>query len=114
MVNVVQVWDIWSMLGIVAPNIEHHYQQDDNGRRTAWLLHPDGSWAPATSMDGDAPTVHQSGPHRLWEIVDDIRYRWLREGSLPVYGAAVTITPEGVCHLKRGRWQATIPQSTNG
>lgn len=78
------------------------------------MLHPDGSWARATSMDGDVPSVHQSGPRRLWDIVDDIRYRWLWEGSLPVYGAAVTITPEGVCHLKRGRWQATIPQSTNG
>lgn len=34
-VNVVQAWDIRSMLGIVAPDIEHHYQQDDDGRRTA-------------------------------------------------------------------------------
>ncbi|MGH4005419.1 MAG: methyltransferase domain-containing protein [Pseudonocardiaceae bacterium] len=107
-VNVVQAWEIWSMLGIVAPGIEHHYQQDDDGRRTAWMLHPDGSWARATSVDGDAPTVHQSGPRRLWDIVDDIRYRWLRDGSLPVYGATVTITPDGVCHLTRGRWRVTV------
>jgi protein-L-isoaspartate O-methyltransferase len=110
-VNVVEAWEIWSMLGIVAPGIEHHYHQDDDGRRTAWMVHPDGSWARATSVDGDEPTVHQSGPRRLWDIVDDIRYHWLREGSLPVYGATVTITPDGACQLKRGRWQATIPQS---
>ncbi|MGH3693564.1 MAG: methyltransferase domain-containing protein [Pseudonocardiaceae bacterium] len=108
-VNVVEAWEIWSMLGIVAPGIEHHYQQDDDGRRPAWMLHPDGSWARATSTDDDTPTVHHSGPRRLWDILDDIRYRWLRDGSLPVYGATVTITPDGVCHLKRGRWQATIP-----
>jgi hypothetical protein len=109
-VDVVQAWEIWSMLGIVAPGIEHHYHQDDHGQRTAWMLHSDGSWARATSADGEAPTIHQSGPRRLWDILDDIRYRWLREGSLPVYGATVTIAPDGICHLKRGRWQATLPQ----
>ncbi|MGH3885799.1 MAG: methyltransferase domain-containing protein [Pseudonocardiaceae bacterium] len=107
-VNIVEAWEIWSMLGIVAPGIEHHYQQDGDGRRTAWMLHSDGSWARATSAGGDAPTVHQSGPRRLWDILDDIRYRWLRDGSLPVYGATVTITPDGVCHLRRGRWQAPV------
>lgn len=107
-VNVVEAWEIWSMLGIVAPGIEHHYLQDGDGRRTAWMLHPDGSWARASSANGDAPTVHQSGPRRLWDILDDIRHRWLRDGSLPVYGATVTITPDGVCDLKRGRWRATV------
>ncbi|MGH3866221.1 MAG: methyltransferase domain-containing protein [Pseudonocardiaceae bacterium] len=109
-VNVVEAWEIWSMLGIIAPGIEHHYHQDDDGQRTAWMLHPDGSWARATSKDGDAPTVHQSGPRRLWDILDDIRHRWLREGSLPIYGATVIITQDGNCHLKRGRWQATITE----
>ncbi len=94
-VNVAQAWEIWSMLGIVAPGIEHHYQQDD-GRRTAWMLHRDGSWSRSTSRDGEAPTVHQSGPRRLWDILDDIRHRWLREGSLPVYGATAT-TAGGAC-----------------
>ncbi len=55
------LWEIWSMLGIVAPGIEHHYQQDGDGRRAAWMLHSDGSWARATSVDGEAPTVHQRG-----------------------------------------------------
>ncbi|MGH3773787.1 MAG: hypothetical protein ACRDRW_20755 [Pseudonocardiaceae bacterium] len=82
-----------------APGIEHHYQQDDDGRHTAWMAHPDGSWARATSAGGDAPRVHQSGPRRLWDILDDIRHRWLREGSPPTYGA---ITPDSA----RGRWRA--------
>lgn len=92
-VNVVEAWELWSMLGVVAPGIEHYYHEDDDGRRTAWMLHPDGSWARATSMDGDAPTVHQSGPRRLWGILDGLRHSWLQDGSLPVYGATVTITP---------------------
>lgn len=107
-VNVVEAWEIWSMLEVTAPGIEHHYQQSDNGRRTAWMLHRDGSWARASSPDGDTPTVHQGGPRRLWDILDDIRYSWLRDGSLPVYGARATITPDGTIHLRRGRWQATI------
>jgi hypothetical protein len=45
-------------------------------------------FAAVREADGDAPAVHQSGPRRLGDI---FRNRWLREGSLPVYGATVTI-----------------------
>jgi protein-L-isoaspartate O-methyltransferase len=107
-VNVEEAWEIWSMLGVIAPGIQHHYQQHEDGRRTAWMLHSDGSWARATSPDGEPPTVHQSGPRRLWDLLDNIRHSWLRDGSLPVYGAKVIITPDGRIHLKRGGWQATI------
>jgi hypothetical protein len=72
------------------------------------MLHGDGSWARATSADGENPAVHQSGPRRLWDLLDDIRHSWLRDGSLPIYGAKVTITSDGTIQLKRGRWQAAI------
>ncbi len=107
-VDVTEAWELCSMLSVVAPGIQHHYQESPDGQRTAWMLHPDGSWARAISADGDTPVVHQSGPRRLWDVLDGIRHTWLRDGSLPVYGAEVTITPEGAIHLKRGRWQATI------
>ncbi|MQA96007.1 MAG: methyltransferase domain-containing protein [Streptosporangiales bacterium] len=107
-VNVVEAWELWSMLGVVAPGIQHHYQQDSDGGRTAWMIHPDGSWARASSPDGESPTVHQGGPRRLWDVLDDLRHTWLRDGSLPVYGARVRITPDGAIHLRRGRWQATL------
>lgn len=55
------------------------------------------------------PTVHQGGPRRLWDILDGIRLRWLRDGSLPVHGADATITPDGAIHLRHGHWQATLP-----
>jgi hypothetical protein len=106
-ISVTEAWDVWSMLGILAPGIDHHYLQD-GGHRTAWMFHPDGSWARAISAGGQAPVVHQSGPRRLWDLLDDIRYAWLRDGSLPLRGATATITPDGAIHLKRGRWQATV------
>ena len=73
------------------------------------MLHPDGPWARATGSADSAPIIHESGPQLLWDILDDLRHAWLRDGSLPAYGAKVTITPDGGIHVKRGRWQATIP-----
>ena len=35
---------------------------------------------------------------------------WLRDGSLPVYGASATITPDGGIHLRRGQWRASLDQ----
>lgn len=107
-VSVGNAWELYSMLGVTVPGVEHHYQEKD-GQRTAWLLHPDGSWARATATADDRPIVHQSGPRRLWDTLDDLRHAWLRDGKLPAYGADVTITPDGGVHLQRGRWEATIP-----
>ncbi|MGH3772304.1 MAG: methyltransferase domain-containing protein [Pseudonocardiaceae bacterium] len=109
--NVVEAWELWSTLGILHPGIEHHYESHgtgDDSTRIAFMLHSDGSWARATSRGDDPPIVHQGGPRRLWDLLDNIRTTWLRDGSLPVYGAHATVTPDGTTHLRRGRWQATI------
>ncbi len=107
-VNVTMAWDLYSAVGVAVPGVQHHYQEDDDGRRTAWMLHPDGSWARATAVGDDPPAVHQSGPRHLWDAVDDLRHAWLRDGSLPPYGASVTIDPDGTMHFQRGNWQAVI------
>lgn len=106
-VNVVEAWELWSTLSVTAPGIEHHYQADGEDR-TAFMLHADGSWARAVQRGDHPPTVHQSGPRRLWDLLDDLRHTWLRDGSLPVYGAKATVAADGTIHLRRGRWQATI------
>ncbi|WP_248959365.1 methyltransferase domain-containing protein [Sphaerisporangium perillae] len=106
--DVVEAWEVRSMLDVTVPGIEHHYEEYDDGRRSAWMSHKDGSWARATGIKGEAPIVHQGGPRRLWDALDSIRHRWVMTGSLPVHGARVSITPDGVCHLKRGRWEAGI------
>jgi SAM-dependent methyltransferase len=108
-VDIAQAWELFSMLGVTMPGIEHHYEQAPDGTRTAWLLHPDGSWARATATHDELPAVTQHGPVRLWDLADDFRHAWLTDGGLPVYGATATISPDGAIRLSRGRWQAEIP-----
>jgi protein-L-isoaspartate O-methyltransferase len=109
-VNVAEAWELYSTLGVTVPGgVLHHYAESGNAQRTAWMLAPDGSWARASSTGDSPPMVHQSGPRRLWDTLDELRQTWLQAGSLPAYGAKVTITPDGGIHLKRGRWQAVIP-----
>ena len=104
-----ECWELRSMLEITAPGIACRYREGDDGTRTAWMAHPDGSWARATAHGTDPPLVHQTGPRRLWDILDEVRDYWLSHGEFPLYGAQVTIPPDGsAIHLQRGRWQATI------
>ncbi|KOV62188.1 methyltransferase domain-containing protein [Streptomyces sp. MMG1121] len=106
-VDVANAWELRSMLEVTTPGVELGYEI--NGRqRTAYLVHPDGSWARASAEWTDPPEVHQSGPQRLWDALERIRNRLNAEGALPLLGARVRITPDGVCHLSRGRWRASI------
>ena len=95
------------MLGITIPGTESGYEEHD-GQRTAWLLHPDGSWARATATGNDRPDVRQAGPRRLWDTLDAIRHQQVLDGRLPAHGAKVTITPDGAITFTRGKWTATM------
>jgi protein-L-isoaspartate O-methyltransferase len=110
-VDVASAGDLYSAMGLAAPGIEHDYAEEPDGRRTAWMVHPDGSWARAAAHGDDPPAVHQSGPRRLWDLLDELRASWLRHGSLPVHGADATLTPDGAIHLRHAHWQATLPAS---
>lgn len=102
-------WELLSLLEITHPGIEHDYQEDTSGRRTAWMLHPDGSWAQASAKDEHAaPEITQGGPRRLWDALDDHREYWLSHGYLQLYGARAFIQADGVIRLARGKWRATI------
>ncbi|MFI8075959.1 protein-L-isoaspartate(D-aspartate) O-methyltransferase [Streptomyces sp. NPDC086033] len=101
-------WDVMSMLELKIPGIDYRHDEDGD-TRTVWMLHPDGSWARATTTGRlESPTVHQSGPRRLWDELERVRNRLNREGALPVYGARVTITPDGATTLTRGSWTITL------
>ncbi|WP_405759407.1 protein-L-isoaspartate(D-aspartate) O-methyltransferase [Streptomyces sp. NBC_01420] len=101
-------WDVMSMLSLAVPGVECRSQEDGESR-TVWLLHADGSWARATATSFlGSPTVHQSGPRRLWRELERIRNRLNRSGTLPVYGARATIAPDGTVVLSRGGWTATV------
>ncbi|MFF5265188.1 methyltransferase domain-containing protein [Actinomadura viridis] len=107
-INVQESWEVWSMLGVTAPGVHCDYEETEDGWRRAVLVHGDGSWARAVGDASGTPRVHQGGPRRLWDVLEDIRARWLRDGSLPIYGARAVIDPDGTIHLQRGRWSATI------
>ncbi|MFD7719043.1 methyltransferase domain-containing protein [Streptomyces sp. NPDC059814] len=106
-VDVAEAWELRSMLEITAPGAELGYETHDRAR-TAFLVHPDGSWARASAEWTDPPEVHQGGPQRLWTALERIRNRLNAEGSLPLLGARVRITPDGVCRLSRGKWRASV------
>jgi SAM-dependent methyltransferase len=108
-IDVKEAWELWSLLEVLAPGIEHAYHEDGNGRRTAWMLHEDGSWARASAPgEHDAPEVTQGGPRKLWDLLDDQREYWLTHGYLQLYGAWAFIQEDGVIRLSRGQWRATI------
>ncbi|GAB2746238.1 methyltransferase domain-containing protein [Kitasatospora kifunensis] len=108
-VNVMGAWELWSLMTLTVPRIEHRIRQGSDGTLTAWMLHPDGSWARASSAAGATTAiVHQAGPRRLWDELDRFRWWWLRDGSLPVYGARVEITSDGTTTFSRSGWTATL------
>lgn len=85
-VNVDDAWEVRSILELTAPGVEAGYET--SGRtRTAYLVHPDGSWARASAERTRPPTVHQGGPQRLWDTVERIRTWLLSEGGLPLLRA---------------------------
>lgn len=106
-VDVANAWELSSMLEVTTPGVEHTYEQRDR-HRTAYMVHADGSWARASAEWSDPPEVHQGGPRRLWTALERIRNRQAMEGSLPLLGAKVRITPNGVVHLSRGQWRASM------
>ncbi|MFE6408543.1 methyltransferase domain-containing protein [Streptomyces sp. NPDC057837] len=105
-VDVANAWDLDSMLGVTSPGIEHDYREQDD-QRIAVMAHADGSWARAVTRGGRT-VVHQGGPRRLWDILDELREYWLQHGELPVRGARVLIKPDGETHLARGKWTAAL------
>jgi protein-L-isoaspartate O-methyltransferase len=110
LLDIQEAWDVAAMLDIEAPGTVYGYDVDGQ-LRTTWLAHPDGSWARAMSLSGPRgvlPLVHQSGPQRLWDVLDRIRSYWLEHGELPLRGARVWITPEGQTRLARGSWRAAL------
>ncbi|MFK0230808.1 hypothetical protein ACIQUL_34110 [Streptomyces sp. NPDC090303] len=110
LVYVPETWSIRSMLQLHTPGIEHRHRlrRDDRGH-TVWMAHPDGSWARAHATYPFEPaTVHQGGPRRLRDPLEDVLDRINWTGQLPVYGARVTVTPDGTTTLTRDGWTATL------
>jgi len=113
-VDVANAWQLSTMLALSAPGVRHTYRREADGRHTAIMTHPDGSWARASAVGTAPPTVHQGGPRRLWDLLDDVRDDWLRRGMAPAFGARVRINDDGSIRLDHGDWMATIPTAFPG
>ena len=112
-IDIKETWDLRTMLALAEPGITHDYDENADGLRTAVMVHPDGSWARAVGRYGETPTVHQSGPRRLWDSADAIRHDAVSTGgTMPIDSADVTIDPTGEITLKRGKWEAHVPAPT--
>ncbi|MGW8989876.1 hypothetical protein ACWGRF_08110 [Streptomyces zhihengii] len=103
-----RAWDVRSTPELTVPGIKHRMETPAGGTRTAYTLYPDGSWARAAAPRArELPTVHQSGPRRLWDELGRIR-TWLAiDANLPISGAGVRIAPDGTYHFSRSGWSAT-------
>lgn len=101
-------WDVMSMIELTCPGIEYQFDSTTDGRRTAWMLHADGSWARMTGLPDTPTEVHQGGPRRLWSELEAILVRRERDGRLPAHGAHVTITSDGETTLSSGDWSVTL------
>ena len=103
-------WELNAMLSVTTPGLTISTATDhESGTSTTWLAHRDGSWARATGTGDQPARIHQAGPQRLWDILDEHRHWWLTHGYLPLRGAPVRIEPDGTCHLFQDGWHATIP-----
>jgi hypothetical protein len=67
-VQVAETWELMSAYALSVPGVQHGYDEDADGVRTAVMSHEDGSWARATGRKGERPTVHQAGSRRLWAL----------------------------------------------
>ena len=45
-VDVARSWDLCSALGLAVPGVQHDFAVTADGRRTAWMVHPDGILGP--------------------------------------------------------------------
>ncbi len=107
--DIAEAWDLSTLLTLTVPGIQHRYQRGPDGRHTAIMTHPDGSWARATAIGVGLPTVHQGGPRRLWDVADAVRDQWAQRGWTPWLGARARILDDGSIRLARGDWTVTIP-----
>ncbi|EIV92260.1 methyltransferase domain-containing protein [Frankia sp. QA3] len=107
--DIINAWELSTMLTLAVPGIAHRYRREPGGRHTAFMAHPDGSWARATAVGTEPPMVHQGGPRRLWDVLDGVRDDWLRRGWTPVLGARAQVDDDGSIRLAFGDWKATIP-----
>lgn len=95
-------WELRCLYELTTPDIENRSATCDDGTGLLWLLASDGSWARAEGASG---TVHQSGPRRLWDELDEVQRRWEAAGRFPLHELSVELYPDrGILVGPDGQW----------
>nr|WP_277608131.1 methyltransferase domain-containing protein [Streptomyces boncukensis] len=106
-------WELNTQLYLAYGPTDYRYTEE-GGRRVLVLVRPDGSWARAEEDDDQpGPTVHQSGPRRLWDGVERLRHFYNTRGYWGPPTLPVRIDPDGTCRITWGPREVVIPQATD-
>lgn len=97
------------MFELCAPGVQVRTQTTEDGERLFWLLHRDGSWARASQRGDALPTVHQVGPRRLWDELEQAEARWNETGRFDPRELRAPFTPDGgTLTTADGAWAVTL------
>ncbi len=95
-------WELRCLYELTSPDIENRSATCDDGTGILWLLASDGSWARAEGASG---RVHQTGPRRLWDELDDVQRRWDEAGRFRLHEMTVDLRPDrGSLIGPDGKW----------
>nr|WP_273482789.1 methyltransferase domain-containing protein [Kribbella italica] len=99
-------WELRCLFELTTPDIENRSATCDDGTGILWLLASDGSWARAEGASG---TVHQSGPRRLWDELDDVQRTWEAADRFPLHELSVELHPDrGSLASPDGQWMVDL------
>lgn len=102
-------WQLSTVYELTTPGVQVRTQTGDDGERLFWLLHRDGSWARARERGDTVPTVHQAGPRRLWDELEQAEARWICAGRFDPRELRARFTPDGgTLTTPSGAWTVTL------
>ncbi|MEV8475176.1 methyltransferase domain-containing protein [Streptomyces sp. NPDC051173] len=84
-------------MGLRVPDVVHLADRKKDGRRPVWFYGlTDKSWAVVDFRDDrKEATVHQSGPRRLWDEVEDAYHWWVDRDRPGFERFGLTVTADG-------------------
>jgi hypothetical protein len=104
-----QDWQLSTVFELTTPGVQVRTQTNEDGERLFWLLHHDGSWARASERGKALPTVHQAGPRRLWDELEQAEARWTAAGRFDPRELRARFTPEESTLTTPGEvWTVTL------
>lgn len=95
--EVIDEAELWFITKLLLPTVARVTLQLDEaaGRRRLCLVDPvTSSWARA-DLTGDNGTLHQGGPRRLWDELEQVVNRWQASGRPTHHQLRITINPQG-------------------